>query len=149
MNIYPSETEFEKLAQKGNLVPVCADLMADFETPVSVFAKLRSRKPAFLFESVTGGEQVNRFSFAGADARKIFKVFDDRTLITDADGTVTEIDTPAEPLSLVEQEMARYKPVDVPGVRWAFWATNPFTASSHLFPRQKKTNSAPPCYITQ
>jgi anthranilate synthase component 1 len=41
MLISPSEPEFLRLAPQGNLVPVFADLVADFATPVAVYARLR------------------------------------------------------------------------------------------------------------
>ena len=65
MNITPSESEFVRLATQGNLVPVFTDLVADFATPVAVYARLRRTGPAFLFESVAGGEHIGRYSFAG------------------------------------------------------------------------------------
>ncbi len=37
---YPSEKEFLKLAEKGNLVPVYKEILADLETPVSAYLKL-------------------------------------------------------------------------------------------------------------
>ncbi len=49
-----------------NLVPVVRELPADLETPVSVYLKLSGLGPGFLLESVTGGEQVARYSFIGA-----------------------------------------------------------------------------------
>lgn len=116
MKLFPTEAEFVELAEQGNLVPVYTDLMADFETPVSVFSKLRAERPAFLFESVVGGEHISRYSFAGCRPVKIFEAYEKTTRITDADGSVTKIPTPADPLSLVEEEMARYRPVQIPGM---------------------------------
>ena len=55
-----------------NLVPVVRELPADLETPVSVYLKLSSLGPGFLLESVTGGEQVARYSFIGAGLKEAF-----------------------------------------------------------------------------
>ena len=42
------------------------ELRADLETPVSAYLKLSAgRAPSFFLESVTGGEQVTRYSFIG------------------------------------------------------------------------------------
>ena len=41
MNIFPDRDTFLRLASQGNVIPVYTDLMADFETPVSAYAKLR------------------------------------------------------------------------------------------------------------
>ena len=71
MQFSPSREAFLQLSRKGNVVPVCTDLLADLETPVSAFAKLRGHGPAFLLESVEGGENVSRYSFIGCNPRKI------------------------------------------------------------------------------
>ncbi len=55
-----------------NLVPVVRELPADLETPVSVYLKLSGLGPGFLLESVTGGEQVARYSFIGAGLYEAF-----------------------------------------------------------------------------
>ena len=44
----PSFAEFQELAQKGNLVPVYREILADEETPVSALMKIRRRPYAFL-----------------------------------------------------------------------------------------------------
>ncbi len=100
MQVSPSRDAFLQLSREGNVVPVCADLLADLETPVSAFAKLRSGSPAFLLESVEGGENVSRYSFIGCNPRKIFSA------------------RPGDPdpLRELETELARYKPVAVPGL---------------------------------
>jgi hypothetical protein len=58
MHIVPSRADFLRLSTQGNVVPVCTDLMADFETPVSAYAKLKEAGPAYLLESVEGGEHA-------------------------------------------------------------------------------------------
>ncbi len=45
--------------------PMVRELPADLETPISVYLKLAGSGPSFLLESVTGGEQVARYSFIG------------------------------------------------------------------------------------
>ncbi|KAB2857479.1 MAG: anthranilate synthase component I, partial [Anaerolineae bacterium] len=60
------------LFERGDLVPVYRVLPADLETPVSAFLKLfRADEPAFLLESVQGGEQVGRYSFICVGPRKV------------------------------------------------------------------------------
>jgi anthranilate synthase component I len=48
------------------------ELPADLETPLSVYLKLAGEGPSFLLESVTGGEQVARYSFIGVHPRRAF-----------------------------------------------------------------------------
>jgi anthranilate synthase component I len=50
------------------------ELPADLETPVSVYLKLSGEGPSFLLESVTGGEQVARYSFIGVYPRRAFVI---------------------------------------------------------------------------
>jgi anthranilate synthase component 1 len=53
------------------LEPVVRERMADLETPVSAFAKLRSLGGAFLLESAEGGERMGRYSFIGVAPREL------------------------------------------------------------------------------
>ena len=80
MNITPSESEFVRLAAQGNLIPVYADLVADFATPVAIYARLRRGGVAFLFESVEGGEHIGRYSFAGCRPHETIAAYEKRAL---------------------------------------------------------------------
>ncbi|MCB8923854.1 MAG: anthranilate synthase component I [Ardenticatenaceae bacterium] len=55
-----------------NLIPIIRELPADLETPVSVYLKLAGSGPSFLLESITGGEQVARYSFIGVQPSKAY-----------------------------------------------------------------------------
>jgi anthranilate synthase component 1 len=116
MQIFPSQPEFEKLAGKGNLIPVYADLMADFETPVSVYSKLKQEgEAAFLLESIEGGATLNRYSFIGFQPRKTFEMhLGGEAIIRDRDGHEERLPCPDDPLTIIEKEMARYNPVRLP-----------------------------------
>src|SRR5438034_2538230 len=69
----PSPSEFLKLAEQGNLIPVTRRLLADFETPLSAYKKIRGQGESFLFESVEGGEHLGRYSFVGCNPRAVIK----------------------------------------------------------------------------
>ena len=71
MNIFPTRDAFIQLSTQGNVIPVYTDLMADFETPVSAYAKLKETGPSYLLESVEGGENLSRYSFIGCRPRKV------------------------------------------------------------------------------
>ncbi|HEY1764859.1 MAG TPA: anthranilate synthase component I [Opitutaceae bacterium] len=116
MEIHPPEAQFLELARAGNVIPVYADLMADFETPVSAYAKLRAHGPAYLLESVEGGERLSRYSFIGCRPRKIFACGPDSTEVWEAGRSTHRIPTPTDPLSLVEAELRRFRPVRLPGL---------------------------------
>jgi anthranilate synthase component 1 len=69
----PTQEEFVQLARQGNMVPVTRKLLADFETPVSAYWKIRGQGESFLFESVEGGEHLGRYSFVGCNPRAIIR----------------------------------------------------------------------------
>src|SRR5438034_8316344 len=69
----PTQDEFLKLAAQGNLIPVTRRLLADFETPLSAYRKIRGPGESFLFESVEGGEHLGRYSFVGCNPRAIIR----------------------------------------------------------------------------
>ena len=59
-----------------NLIPVCESFIADCETPVSAFLKLRALapgEPAFLLESADQGQRVGRWSFIGFRPRSVLR----------------------------------------------------------------------------
>src|SRR5882724_9352028 len=74
----PTPDEFLKLATRGNLIPVTCRVLADFETPLSAYLKIRGTGESFLFESVEGGEHLGRYSFVGCNPRAIIRQTGDR-----------------------------------------------------------------------
>jgi anthranilate synthase component 1 len=69
----PTQDEFTKLAAQGNLIPVTRRVLADVETPLSAYRKIRGPSESFLFESVEGGEHLGRYSFVGCNPRAIIR----------------------------------------------------------------------------
>ena len=69
----PRLEEFQKLAAQGNLIPVTRRLLADIETPLSAYRKIRGAGESFLFESVEGGEHIGRYSFVGCNPRALIR----------------------------------------------------------------------------
>lgn len=68
MQFKPSLDEIRAFQEQGNLCPIYAEVLADLETPVSAFLKIAGDRPgSFLLESVTGGQNVGRYSFIGTD----------------------------------------------------------------------------------
>lgn len=65
MKITPAFTEFKEMAQTGNLIPVYQNFLADTETPVSAFLKLKDDTDSYLLESAEGGKRWGRYSFIG------------------------------------------------------------------------------------
>jgi anthranilate synthase component 1 len=72
--IYPELETIKKLAESYNVIPVCRRILADTETPVSIWMKLfKKERYSFLLESVSGEEIVARYSFIGGDPVMTFK----------------------------------------------------------------------------
>ncbi len=64
----PSQHAFEDLIASYGLVPVYRTIIADLDTPLTLFAKIADKEShAFLFESMEGGEKWGRYSFIGLD----------------------------------------------------------------------------------
>ncbi|AGG06920.1 anthranilate synthase component I [Dehalococcoides mccartyi] len=95
---YPSLAEVKKLAAQGNLIPISCEIMADLETPVSAFLKIKDSQNAFLLESVEGGERVARYSFIGTNPHKVLTAYQTDTV---------------PPLTQVENELNKYRVVPV------------------------------------
>ncbi len=117
-DIRPSREEVQNYFQQGDLVPVYRTLLADLETPVSVYLKLRQAgQPAFLLESVEGGEQVGRYSFLGVNPRGVIFVQNNMlTRIFNGEKIERPLEIGEDPLHLVKAEMAKYTPVHVPNL---------------------------------
>ena len=72
--IQPDFKTFSSLAQQGNLVPVYETYTADLLTPVGAYLRIaRDAKYSFLLESVEGGENIARYTFAGANPVEVFR----------------------------------------------------------------------------
>ncbi|WP_336856324.1 anthranilate synthase component I [Sinomonas albida] len=68
--IEPSLGEFRTLAADRRVIPVRVRLLADAETPISLYRKLADGHPGtFLFESAAVGGSWSRYSFIGAESR--------------------------------------------------------------------------------
>ncbi len=72
--VVPDKPEFLQKVAGGKRMPIYRDLLADIETPLSAYWKLaHDQTYSFLLESVTGGEQVSRYSLLGIKPRKVLR----------------------------------------------------------------------------
>lgn len=77
MQTEPSLDRFRQLLAESGLVPIHKTIVADLDTPLTLFAKVAGEDPhAFLFESVEGGEKWGRYSFIGLDPLATFTSHD-------------------------------------------------------------------------
>ena len=118
IDIKPTREEIHTLFDKGDHVPVYRTLLADLETPVSVYMKLKEAgKPAFLLESVEGGEQVGRYSFIGVNPKGVL-VVEDEMVHVERDGQKTSYPMPAgqDPLHVIKGHFDQVTPVALEGL---------------------------------
>jgi len=129
----PTLDEFLKLAAQGNVIPITRRLLADIETPLSAYRKIRGQGESFLFESVEGGEHLGRYSFVGCNPRAVIRQTGDRVEVIE-NGKVIETfvigrdalprvqaDQQVSPavkdgLVVVERVMKKYRAVRLPGL---------------------------------
>jgi anthranilate synthase component 1 len=110
----PSLEEFIAKAEQGNLIPVYREILADMETPVSAFTKIDDGGYSYLLESVEGGEKWARYCFLGARPSIILRSKGRRVeLIKQGRPESFETDNP---LQVLKELMARYRPVRVAGL---------------------------------
>ncbi len=65
-DVFPDRKKYTEDSRSFNLIPVCRQMRTDFETPVSIFLKVKGQ---ILLESVELGENVGRFSIIGIGKR--------------------------------------------------------------------------------
>jgi len=111
----PSFEEFKELSKRGNLIPVYREILADEETPVTALLKIRKRPYAFLLESVEGGEKWGRYTFLGADPLAVVRVKPGEVEVR-SNGHLMQIPHGGDPLAVLKELLARYRPVTVGGL---------------------------------
>ncbi len=102
----PSQSDFLSRTGPANVVPVSCELLADLETPISAYLRLRDLPGSFLLESVEGGAQVARFSVLGGAPRIVLECDGATVTVTSAAGTHVE---PGHPLAVLRRHLARYR----------------------------------------
>ncbi len=115
----PTLEEFQELATQGNLIPVARRILADLETPLSAYRKIRGQGESFLFESVEGGEHIGRYSFVGCNPRAVIRQDGSHVQVVE-NGRIIESAIVGKDvkdgLEIVERIMKKYCAVAVPGL---------------------------------
>jgi len=105
--------EFNDYARQGyNRIPICREVLADLDTPLSAYLKLADGAYSYLFESVHGGEQWGRYSIIGLPCKTIVKITGNRISL-EKNGEVLETASLENPLNWIEQFKARYNVPDI------------------------------------
>jgi anthranilate synthase component 1 len=68
--------EVRQLSGSADTILLTATRNADLETPIGAFMRFDDGGPAFLLESVEGGERLGRYSFLGVGPRRLLTVRD-------------------------------------------------------------------------
>jgi anthranilate synthase component 1 len=104
--------EVGRRLSRAPLVPVFREMLADTLTPVTTYQTLAGSRPAFLLESVEGGERLGRYSFVASDPIGLI-VIDDGVAYVDGPGGRRPL-TGRDPLDAVERYLAGFaaEPVD-------------------------------------
>ena len=109
----PDFAEFERLAERGNTIPVYCQLLSDSLTPVTAFAAISQESDhAFLLESVVGGVDAARYSFLAADPQVIFEATREQVTIDSPQGRQQE--SCKDPLARLGAMLASYRAVHLP-----------------------------------
>src|SRR5258708_9802558 len=122
---FPTQEAFLNLAAQGNLIPVTRRLLADLETPLSAYRKIRGQGESFLFESVEGGEHLGRYSFVGCNPPAVIRQIDNGLEVVESGEVVEKFVVSREPcedssprvrdgLEVVERILKNYRAVPLP-----------------------------------
>jgi anthranilate synthase component 1 len=112
--ITPTLEEYRALARTYNLVPVMREVLADFDTPVSAFAKLNRGDAAFLLESLEGGETWGRYSILGFRPSVEFRA--KGSVVEIRRGERTERTEAKDPLQPLQELLKQVKAAPVPNL---------------------------------
>jgi len=88
-------------------IPIYREIMADVETPVSAFLKIKGSGSGFILESVEGGERIARYSFIGAGP--ITEITMEHGVATLATGEEVTSAPYSDPLRVLEDVIAPYR----------------------------------------
>ena len=111
-----SAEAFAHYAEQGyNRIPVVHEVVADLDTPLSVYLKLAAGPYSYLLESSSGGEMWGRYSFIGLPARTTLQVRGDRVSVHEA-GIEVETEICSDPLRFIEDYQNRLRVAPVPNL---------------------------------
>lgn len=100
----PDFEEFSRFAKVYDIVPVMREIIADFETPVSILTRFLDEKEFFLLESVEGAERSGRFSFIGLHPEKKFILEGEKAFLLE-NGHRVELSYKKNPIEALYKEV--------------------------------------------
>jgi len=115
---YPPPQSFAGYLATSKLIPVCTEIIADLDTPLTLFAKIAdAHSHIFLFESMEGGEKWGRYSFIGFDPLVTFESRQDEVRIIEVHGEKRDEERlRTNPLHAIKALVKRLDAADVDGL---------------------------------
>ena len=116
-NHFPDLEAFQDLKGRAGLVPVYRKIIADLDTPLTLFAKVaENQSHVFLFESMEGGKKWGRYSFIGFDPLVTFSSKGDQIETCTIRGSGKETAKySGDPLKALKQLVEGFAAVEVDG----------------------------------
>ncbi|MCW5200125.1 anthranilate synthase component I, partial [Desulfobulbus sp. F1] len=106
---FPEQEAFFSMMEQAGLVPLHRTVIADLETPLTIFAKIAgSERHAFLFESMEGGEKWGRYSFIGLDPLLTFTSKGGQVNVSHC-GRAAEVKDGVNPLTELRELLKSFK----------------------------------------
>ncbi len=114
----PVLSDFSELLSRHATVPVYKKIIADLDTPLTLFNKVAAfDKHAFLFESMEGGEKWGRYSFIGFDPLCCFSSKGDEIVIEEkGENASAETITAADPIEELKKLLSSFEVADYLGL---------------------------------
>ena len=104
-----NKQQFEQFCSEGyNRIPVYRSVLADLDTPLSVYLKLAEGNDSYLLESVEGGETWGRSSIIGLPCRRRYTVRGHSLVVSDHGRAVSE-ETVDDPLARIAELQREFK----------------------------------------
>ncbi len=100
------------MAEKGNVIPLYQEIMADTETPVSVYLRVKNTPYSYLLESADRGERWGRYSIIGYEPYLTVLSYCHETEVVDRSGNKQVIRNPSNPLLVLRGLCRRFRPVE-------------------------------------
>ena len=107
---------FSSLVDEGyNRIPVAREVLADLDTPLSVYLKLAEGPYSYLFESVHGGEKWGRYSIIGLPSKARLEVRGHQVTRYQGDEIIEQREV-EDPLAYIEECQQHFRAAEVEGL---------------------------------
>ncbi len=105
---------FEQLKAEGhNRIPVYRSVLADLDTPLSVYLNLANGPDTYLFESVEGGETWGRFSIIGLPCKRRYDLNGTKLTVFENGKGISE-ETIEDPLKWISELQSEFQAPRLP-----------------------------------